>query len=128
MGTVVACETAALDDWQFSEEDELIAPGGRQVAEWLYQALGNVSQPVSPPANHGNYGWSFEVLLGGQRYWLLIASGPTEATMYVWVEQWWLWRILGRADRRRELLDAIAGLLTDDARFENVRLETPPRK
>jgi len=121
---VVSAQTEALDDWEHDEAGDLIAPGGKSVAQWLAQELdahGEVKQ-------HSHYGWQFEASHLDETIWCMIALGAGENEAYFWAERRanLVQRLIGRAGAAHEpTLDRIAALLTEDVRFDDVKIVPP---
>jgi hypothetical protein len=125
---VVAADTDTLDDWSFDADGSVEAPGGRPVAEWLFGRLSGTPATADDVRNHKGYGWWFNICIDSGSVWCLVASGAGEGSMYFWAEPpFRLWQsLIGRRKRYDlSILEAVQGLLEQDSRFRNVRIQAP---
>jgi hypothetical protein len=122
--TLVSCRTEALNDWIFDDHGNVIAPGGRGVAEWMSSCFNDDQYVSTEPQIHSDYGWEFTVTAGRKQAFILVAGGDEADTMNVWVRPTGVWNAM--FGRNSEMLvrvkSKVLGLLEQDERFEGANI------
>ncbi len=118
---VISFRSSAADDWEFDDEDNLIAPGNQWNSAFVAEALKAIGYQVEVPRNYRDYGWEFGCSTGGDKFWLMIAMGPEEGENYLWVEKVGLFKRLLSGEAARDTLVAhLQKALGSDPRFSTV--------
>ena len=121
----VTFEADFTDDTEWDDDENLVVPGGKNVATTIHGHLVKRGTACTEPEQHGFYGWAFEVGQGSARIcivlqfagpWLLIAD-PRRSIAD---------RLLGRrrSDEVSSFLATLRDTLEADNRFRSIQWYT----
>lgn len=120
--TFVTFSAAFEDDAVYASELEIIAPAGKNVATAIGQGLVGLGYSCSQPTQHSYYGWSFNVRIVRQCFWLLLQGGDPWL-LICHQERTFFERLLRKFDYAimRSFLTDVNNILNDDERFTKVQ-------
>lgn len=117
----ISFKSSAADDWEFDDEDNLVAPGNQWNSAFVAEALKTIGYQIDGPHNYRDYGWEFICSNGDDKFWLMVAMGPEEGETYLWVEKVGFFkRMLSGEAARDALVPQLQAALGSDTRFSNV--------
>lgn len=112
--TIATFSTTIPDDTQWSEEDEIVVPGGKAIACAVRDYLQGAGAKCDDPALRDSYGWEFSAQLGGRLF-----------TIVVQLVDEWILQCEPAGNSKDEatsaILRSIAKALSSDHRFDSVR-------
>ncbi|MGD9647233.1 MAG: hypothetical protein AB7U73_16090 [Pirellulales bacterium] len=113
------------DDTEYDENEEIVRPGGRNVAELLREELHSRGVECGSVYEHSFYGWAFDAEYSGLPFWLML-QWPGEWLLIVKACPGLLRRWFSRAwhDAPPKFLALVTDVLGDEANFSNLKVMT----
>jgi hypothetical protein len=118
----VTFDANSPDDAEWDQNENLVIPGGRAVAQALTRGLQDKQLSCSPVVQHGDYGWEFEINVAKGRVWCVLAQAEDRWLLILEEKKSLIGRMFGSGHGSvfGEIQGKIHETLSSDTRFTNI--------